>query len=355
MKQSFPIFYSSLFTQHNTGAKHPENAGRLQATVDYLQTCQQSESKDHAWAKRIEWIEPSSRPVLDHIYRVHDEAYVQALRRFADEGGGRIDSDTVVSAQSYEVAVLAVAAWLDGIDWVRQQRTSAFALVRPPGHHAEKDRGMGFCLLNNAAIAAHYALQNVSPYPLRGPSQTTGSIKEISGTDTTTDQSASHQSRVNKVAILDWDVHHGNGTQHLIESNPQLAYCSFHQSSAYPGTGQASETGKFNNVLNLPVPPGARISDYKKLWHKYAYPFLLNVNADLLIVSAGYDANQADPLAEVCLQPDDYSWFTQSCQSLTPAILFGLEGGYDYAALSESIAATIQATLRGPTSKAAWA
>ncbi len=315
MELSFPIFYSSLFTNHDTGVGHPENAGRLQAAVDHLKKCQQPQSEDYAWASRLSWIEPSARPVLDQVYQVHDERYVQILKTLADDGGGRIDSDTVVSARSYEAALLAVAAWLDGIDWVWQQQASAFALVRPPGHHAERDRGMGFCLLNNAAIAAHYAI--------------------------------SSKLDVRKVAILDWDVHHGNGTQHLIESNPRMAYCSFHQSPAYPGTGQASETGKFNNVLNLPVPPGAQLSDYQTLWHEQAHPFLSDFDADLLIVSAGYDANQADPLAGVCLQPDDYAWFTQVCQSLTPALLFGLEGGYDYAALSESIAATIRAALQG--------
>ncbi len=326
MEQSFPVFYSDRFLTHDTGAGHPENAGRLRAAVDYLKKCQQPESKDYAWASSIVWTEPSSRPVLGHIYQVHDEGYVAALKALAEAGGGRIDTDTVVSPWSYEGALLGVAAWLDGVDGVCDRKSASFALVRPPGHHAERDRGMGFCLLNNAAIAAHYAINLV-------------------------DLDVASKS-ISKVAILDWDVHHGNGTQYLVESNPQLAYCSFHQSPAYPGTGQTGETGKFNNVLNLPVPPGTQLNDYRKLWREQAYPFLSEFGADLLIVSAGYDATAADPLAGVCLQPSDYGWFTEVCQSLTPAVLFGLEGGYDYAALSESIAATIRAASQGGTLKA---
>lgn len=333
MKYQFPVFYSRFFAGHNTGSGHPENAGRLTAVVDYLESCQKSGQKggqksglekfedassknalgDKMWAGKIRWIEPSCRDVLSHIYRVHDANYVRALKAFAESGGGHLDSDTVMSAESYDLALLAVAAWLDGADWVSQHQAPAFALVRPPGHHAERARGMGFCLLSNAAIAAHYALNCLG---------------------------------ANRVAILDWDVHHGNGTQALIEGNPQIAYCSFHQSPAYPGTGLASEKGLHNNVLNLPMSSGSQLADYQQRWQAEAKPFLINFDADFMIVSAGYDATQADPLAGISLQPDDYGWFTQVCLELTPKILFGLEGGYDYRALAKSVAATIRSAVR---------
>ena len=341
MEYQFPVFYSRFFAGHNTGAGHPENAGRLAAVVDYLESCQKNGQKSYQksgqkksedassktaleervwankeankWASRIRWIEPSRRDVLSHIYQVHDADYVRALKAFAESGGGHLDSDTVMSAESYDLALLAVAAWLDGADWVSQYQAPAFALVRPPGHHAERARGMGFCLLSNAAIAAHYALSCLG---------------------------------ANRVAILDWDVHHGNGSQALTEGNPQIAYCSFHQSPAYPGTGAASEKGRHNNVLNLPMSPGSQLADYQQRWEAEAKPFLSHFDADFMIVSAGYDATQADPLAGISLQPDDYGWFTQVCLELTPKILFGLEGGYDYRALAESVAATIRSAVR---------
>jgi acetoin utilization deacetylase AcuC-like enzyme len=316
MEYQFPIFYSDLFVGHNTGVAHPENAGRLTAIVDYLKSCQktyqQSLLKELKWAEKVRWIEPSVREVLPLVCQVHDSAYVSALKALANRGGGHLDGDTVLSAQSYDLALLAVAAWLDGADWVHQHQQPAFALVRPPGHHAERAQGMGFCLLSNAAISAHYALNHLN---------------------------------VRRVAILDWDVHHGNGTQSLVESHPQIAYCSFHQQGAYPGTGAASEQGLHHNVLNLPMPAGSNLADYQRRWEAEAAPFLAQFDADFMIVSAGYDATQADPLAGMALQPKDYGWFTQVCMQMTPRILFGLEGGYDYRALAESVAATIRSAV----------
>ncbi|MEL6469261.1 MAG: histone deacetylase [Cyanobacteria bacterium J06623_4] len=318
MDSRFPVFYADVFLGHDTGVGHPENSGRLTAVVDYLNRCQTSAEKGYEWAQKIDWLTPSERSALAAVERVHDAGYLQLLKAISSRGGGQLDGDTSMSTQSYDVALLAVTAWLDGVDWVWQQRSPGFALVRPPGHHAERSQGMGFCLLGNAAIAAHYAIDTLG---------------------------------AKRVAILDWDVHHGNGTQALVAESAQIAYCSFHQSPAYPGTGAATETGQHSNVLNIPLPSGSTLPDYQRLWTEKARPFLAGFDADMMLVSAGYDATQADPLAGICLQPADYYWFTQACLSLTPAVLFGLEGGYDYQALAQSVAATIRAACERGAAK----
>lgn len=303
----FAVIYSPDFLSHDTGHFHPENAGRLKAVVAALEGA--------AWANHLDWRSPTpvnQRDVDTPIAQLHNPRYITALREIAHTGGGQIDGDTVVSERSYAVARLAVSAWLDGVDYVIQTGYSAFVLARPPGHHAVRDRGMGFCLFGNAAIAAHYALE---------------------------------QPGIHRVAILDWDVHHGNGTQALVEHNAAIAYCSLHQNPAYPGTGHSGETGFHQNVLNLPMPPGSTSDDYQTQFEQKVIPFLTAFTPDLLIVSAGYDANAADPLASVNLKPQDFGDFTRQCLKITDKILFGLEGGYDYDSLSQSVVATIAARL----------
>ncbi|RMF68620.1 MAG: histone deacetylase, partial [Cyanobacteria bacterium J069] len=189
----FPIFYSDVFLQHDTGSYHPENAGRLRAAVAALRQVE--------WAERLDWRSPTPLDaqggrLLDALHTVHPPDYVAAVEYVATHGGGQVDPDTVVSPGSYEAALLAVSAWLDAVDMVLQTGSPAFALVRPPGHHALPKRGMGFCLFSNVAIAARYALQ---------------------------------QPGVQRVAILDWDVHHGNGTEAIVESDPNIAFCSLHE------------------------------------------------------------------------------------------------------------------------------
>lgn len=302
-----PIIYSDEFLAHKTGSFHPEKPERLSAIASAL--------KNAAFAHQLEWKLPSqveATRVMSSIQKVHSPQHIKTVQQLASNGGGFLDLDTPVSSRSYDVALLAVSAWLDGVDQVLATGNPAFVLARPPGHHAESDRAMGFCLFSNAAIAAHYALE---------------------------------QKGINRIAILDWDVHHGNGTQAIVESHPQIAYCSLHQFPCYPGTGTASEQGAYNNVLNLPLPPGSTMADYQPLFQQKVVPFLKNFQPDLLIVSAGYDANAADPLADMYLQPQDYGLFTEHCLQLTRKIIFGLEGGYDFAALSQSVVETIKQCL----------
>ncbi len=306
---SVTVIYSDRFLDHDTGRGHPENAGRLRAIQAALRAA--------PWASHLHWQRPTAiahRDPLPYLRQIHHLHYISDVEHLSELGGGRLDGDTPVSPASYEVALLAVNAWLDGVDTVLQQR-SAFVAARPPGHHATSDRGMGFCLFSNAAIAAHYALK---------------------------------QPGVKRVAILDWDVHHGNGTQAIVESNPNIAYCSLHQFPAYPGTGRASEQGHHQNVLNIPLAPGSTLVDYRHHFEQAVLPFLKGFQPDLLIVSAGYDANQADPLASISLQPEDYGVLTRYCQEIRPHLLLGLEGGYDYHALAQSVVATLAACLQVP-------
>ena len=302
------VIYSDEFLDHKTGIYHPEKPARLTAIVDALKTA--------SFAEKITWKLPT--PVLlkpslmSWIEKVHPTTYINKVKDIAASGGGYLDGDTPISPRSYDVALLAVSAWLDGVDIILNTADKSFVLARPPGHHAVSDTGMGFCLFSNAAIAAFYALQ---------------------------------QPGVKRVAILDWDVHHGNGTEAIVETHSEIAYISLHQYPAYPGTGKASQQGSHHNVLNLPVPPGSDITVYQPLWERKILPFLSNFQPDLLIVSAGYDANANDPLAGVNLQPEDFGLFTEYCLGITKKIMFGLEGGYDLPSLAESVIATIQTCI----------
>jgi acetoin utilization deacetylase AcuC-like enzyme len=300
----FPVIYSDDFLRHETGVFHPEKPARLTAIKSALESAE--------WANQLDWRLPTSvqtRSPLPWIEQIHPVAYIRSIEQLCQHGG-YIDPDTPVSAKSYEVALLAVNAWLDGVDLAMTGQPT-FVLARPPGHHAKPSGGMGFCIFSNAAIAATYALANGAQ----------------------------------RVAILDWDVHHGNGTQAVAENNPQIAYCSLHEFPHYPGTGAATERGVFKNILNLPMQAGSTMADYQPLFETKVIPFLTDFRPDLLIVSAGYDANHRDPLANISLQPADFGIFTDYCLQVTRKIAFGLEGGYDFESLGQSVVATIDRCL----------
>ncbi|MDJ0632330.1 MAG: histone deacetylase [Xenococcaceae cyanobacterium MO_188.B29] len=302
-----PVIYSPDFLLHDTGHFHPEKPERLTAIVEGL--------KQVAWADRIDWQLPTSiqeRETLFFIEQIHTSEYINRVKSIADSGGGYLDEDTPVSPQSYDIALLAVNAWLDGVDQVISTNNPVFVLARPPGHHATRNMGMGFCLFSNAAIAANYALQ---------------------------------QPGIQRVAILDWDVHHGNGTEVIVEDNPQIIYCSIHQYPCYPGTGKKSDRGKHNNILNIPMSPGSTLVDYQSVFDDEVIPFLTNFQPDLIIVSAGYDANHQDTIANISLQPEDYSLFTDYLLKITRRLLFGLEGGYHLQTLTKSVISTLKSCL----------
>lgn len=250
----------------------------------------------------------------DLLAAVHDWAYLDHLRELSNAGGGSLDPDTAVGPGSWEVALLTAGAAVGAVESA-MSGTAAFAVARPPGHHAVRSGAMGFCLLNNAALAAEYAR-------LKG---------------------------ANRVAILDWDVHHGNGTQDIFYADGEVLYLSVHRSPFYPGTGAAREVGEGDGrgfTVNVPLSRGAGEDDYVATFSGLFAPVLREFRPEVLIVSAGYDAHVLDPLGGMRLESDSFGRFASFVTSLASEMeatlpAFILEGGYDLAALTESVAATM--------------
>ncbi|HEY3966691.1 MAG TPA: histone deacetylase [Planctomycetaceae bacterium] len=305
-----PILYSDpIFLEHETGP-HPESAERLRHLSEYLET-QPVANKFQRGSVR------AAQP--GQLELVHTAAHVDAIRRFAAAGGGRIEADTVMSPRSYDVACQAAGAALAAVDAVvAGEAPRAVCLIRPPGHHALPDGPMGFCLFNNVAIAAAHALQH-------------------------------HE--LSRVLIVDWDVHHGNGTQDMFYDSDAVFFFSIHRSPFYPGTGAAHETGTGRGLgtkFNLPVRFGTPRHSYLEAFHTTLDQAAARARPDLVLISAGFDAHAADPIGSLGLDTEDFAPLTslvrqvadQHCQGRVVSLL---EGGYNVSALAESVTCHLEA------------
>jgi acetoin utilization deacetylase AcuC-like enzyme len=296
---------------HDPGPYHPECPDRLRAVLQAL------EAEEFADLIRDE----APEATLEQLCRVHPRAYVEAILAVRPEPGEQValDADTLMSRGSAEAALRAAGAAVAAVDAVcRGEVRRAFCATRPPGHHAEPARPTGFCLFSNPAIAARHA-------------------------------QAAHG--VERVAVVDFDVHHGNGTQAVFETEPTLFYASSHQYPLYPGTGAAEETG-VGNILNAPLPPGADAAAFRTAWRDRLLPALEAFRPGLLIISAGFDAHARDPLAQLRLRESDFGWLTEELCAVANRQCEGrvvslLEGGYDLDALASSTAAHMRALMLG--------
>jgi acetoin utilization deacetylase AcuC-like enzyme len=314
---SLLLIHSERFAEHQTPPGHPERPERAEVF----------DAVASRWRGRgVEIVAPRTA-TREQLWRVHDAEY---LRIIAETNGRsvRLDPDTYTSPESYEVALLGAGAAVDAVERVLSgSQRAAVALVRPPGHHAERSRAMGFCLYNNAAIAAAHA----------------------------------RAQGARKVAVVDYDVHHGNGTQHIFDADPHVLYLSTHQFPFYPGTGAATEIGHGAGqgfTVNLPLEAGAVAEDFRIAFEAVAVPVLRQFEPDLLIISAGYDAHEHDPLGGLRLTADAFGAMTMALRQVAEQCCRGrvvvlTEGGYDLKALAASLNATIEA-FDGPLAAPAW-
>jgi len=298
------IIHHDDCTRHDPGPKHAESTQRVKAVLAGLDGL-----------KGLEML-PAPRATAGQISLVHPpDFWSDITEKEPSEGVVAIDSDTFLSNGSVDAALRASGGLCFAIDQITEGKAfRAFCAVRPPGHHSEPEAAMGFCLLNHVAIGAHHALLNPT---------------------------------INRVAIIDFDVHHGNGTQAVFEHNPDVLFVSSHQMPLYPGSGHMDETG-CGNILNLPLSPGDGSKKFRKAWRTLGLPAVQSFRPDLILISAGFDAHQRDPLGQIELQDADYHWITRqicelasdSCRGRVASIL---EGGYDLQALATASRAHVQA------------
>jgi acetoin utilization deacetylase AcuC-like enzyme len=298
------LVYHPIYLEHDTDG-HPERKERLTTTL----------KKIEASGLDLEFITP--RPAtLEEVRAIHSTGYIDQVRAISERGGGYLDLDTVVSRLSYEAALMSAGGVITGIDCVINDLDNAFALARPPGHHALPNRGMGFCLFNNVAIGAKYA-------------QTRG---------------------LEKVLIVDWDVHHGNGTSAIFYDDRSVMYFSVHQFPHYPGTGRVKELGMDGAegfTVNVPLPRGTGDSGYFAVFEEILKPVAMEFDPDIVLVSAGQDPHQADPLGGMNLTTEAFGSMAAVVKGIADTCCDGrlvaaLEGGYNLDSLSDSIVAILR-------------
>jgi acetoin utilization deacetylase AcuC-like enzyme len=302
------IFTADSSTQHDTGPGHPECPERIPSIINGLKRIQ---------SKNLIWKDVGSFDEK-YIKLTHSEKYLEKINQsFPKEGLDFLDGDTIVSKGSKKAAYDAVSSIINAIDAVMNKEfNNAFCVVRPPGHHAEKEQAMGFCIFNNVAVGATYLLEKY---------------------------------KLNKVAIIDFDVHHGNGTQDIFYNEKKVLYISSHQFPFYPGTGSEDETGKYDNILNIPLKAETSSKEFFDSYKK-VYDKLNEFKPEFILLSAGFDAHKNDPLANINLESKDYYTLTkeiikiakQICENKIVSIL---EGGYNLAAIQESAKYHVEALL----------
>jgi acetoin utilization deacetylase AcuC-like enzyme len=296
---------------HLTPPGHPERPDRLRAIEQALED------------ERFQTLAREQAPMAPQeiVALCHPLEYVEAIRNASpDDGMVRLDADTSMSSGSFEAALRAAGGGTLAVDEVMTGKAAnAFVAVRPPGHHAETARPMGFCLFNSAAIAARYAQKKHG---------------------------------AERAAIVDFDVHHGNGSQDIFWSDRSVMYCSTHEMPLYPGTGAVGERGEFDNIVNAPLSAGDGGNEFREAFETAILPRLRDFRPDILIISAGFDAHTRDPLANLNLVEADYAWVTRKLMEVADASAQGrivslLEGGYDLQGLSRSVAAHVLTLMRG--------
>lgn len=293
---------------HLAGSSHPESPDRLTSIAEGL---------DRAEVGKAVTMLEAPMASIKELAPVHPESLIKELERLTSSGGGKVDTDTVATKWSFEAALYAAGAGLAAIEQLRQGRDSvAFCAVRPPGHHATSDRSMGFCLFNNIAVTATALAESGE-----------------------------------RVAIVDYDAHHGNGTQDIFYSDDRVLFASIHQWPCYPGTGRLEETGSGNGLgstINVALPPGATGDVYTHAWERVISPKISAFDPTWLLVSAGFDAHRDDPLTAMGLSAGDYAALTKRVMQAAPngQVIIFLEGGYNLSALAEASAAVF-AVLAG--------